>query len=425
MKYYIDNFRGFTDQVIDLDTVTFLVGENSSGKTSLINAISLLSDYRFWLQGDIPSEITEYSSFEDFHSANNNRPYFTLGIINNNNKNDYVHLFCFSDDNGLPIKFREVFYSNSKLLVIDVNKDTIQYVYIPEFNCVDCKKTEKDILDYIDSKEFRKNQIKKIPLGNLKGNRVPFEFYRRMIEDKDTEIKTSFKELENIDSLFNISVSSLAPIRAKPLPFYSGIKQLFKSEGDHIPFILKEAILKKEKNAIIEALLKYGKESGLYDNLDVAVYGDKKNSPFELIIQKQTTKYKISSVGYGVSQVLPIVSELIFNQYAQIINIQQPEVHLHPKAQAAFGSFIHSVAIKNKKRKIIIETHSDYIIDRFRYEQSVGSDKAKAAIFYLFNDGKNNKINRIDINDSGKYEGDDVEQFRSFFFDESFKTMGI
>lgn len=424
MKYYLDNFRGFNDQVISLNTITFLVGENSSGKTSLINAISLLSDYRFWLQGDITSDLCEYSSFDDFHSANHTRDYFTLGMIDES-KTGSVHLFCINDDEGLPKTFREIFYCNKKMLIVELNKDTINYQFIKEFSCVNCEKTEKDILDFIDSKDFKKNTMKKMALGNLKGTRVPFDFYRRIIIDKDSEVMKEFKELEHLNPFYNLTVSSLAPIRAKPLPFYSGSKQIFKSEGDHVPFVLKEAILRKEKNSIIEALLKYGKESGLYDNLDIAIYGEKKNSPFELIIQKNSNKYKISSVGYGVSQILPIVSELIFNNNAQIVNIQQPEVHLHPKAQAAFGSFLFTISQKNKKRKIIVETHSDYIIDRFRYDQCKSKEKVDASIFYLHNNGKNNIINEIQIDSNGKYSGDNIDTYREFFFDESFKTMEI
>ncbi len=49
---YIDNFRGFDDTYIPLKEVNFFVGENSTGKTSILSLINLLYDYSFWLRPD-------------------------------------------------------------------------------------------------------------------------------------------------------------------------------------------------------------------------------------------------------------------------------------------------------------------------------------------------------------------------------------
>ena len=66
-------------------------------------------------------------------------------------------------------------------------------------------------------------------------------------------------------------------------------------------------------------------------------------------------------VGYGVSQILPLLVELLSDDES-IFLLQQPEVHLHPSAQAALGSlFCRSAA---SGLQLIVETHSDYIVDR-------------------------------------------------------------
>ena len=50
MKYYIfvDNFRGFRDTCIPITDVNFLVGENSTGKTSILGLLKLLAGPRFF-----------------------------------------------------------------------------------------------------------------------------------------------------------------------------------------------------------------------------------------------------------------------------------------------------------------------------------------------------------------------------------------
>ena len=49
---YLNNFRGFKKSYLTLTDVNFLVGENSTGKTSILKLIKLLSDPRFWFTFD-------------------------------------------------------------------------------------------------------------------------------------------------------------------------------------------------------------------------------------------------------------------------------------------------------------------------------------------------------------------------------------
>ena len=75
----------------------------------------------------------------------------------------------------------------------------------------------------------------------------------------------------------------------------------------------------------------------------------------------------LADVGYGISQVLPIVLESILRQNT-IIAIEQPELHLHPKLQANLADlFIKSAEICNNN--FILETHSEHIILRLKRRQ--------------------------------------------------------
>jgi predicted ATPase len=427
MKYFIDNFRGFNNLTIDLDRVNFLVGENSTGKTSLISALTLISDYRFWSSGEIISEHIDYSTFDDLHSVNSTRDFFTLGIIDDDDNENSIHLLSFKDNNGLPIVFREIVTSiGNSILVIEHSHDKITYKTIPSMN-VDFKESVSQILDYVDSPKSKKITQKQLKNKTHRFGRPSFRLYRYLLFEQDKKVYENFQNIRNFNMFFNVNVSYLAPIRAKPLPLYSGAKQSFTPEGGHTPFLIKEAIsIKNAASDIVDALRDFGKESGLFDDLSAFTYGDKKISPFELLVRKNRSSYKISSVGYGVSQVLPIVTELILNNETNLITIQQPEVHLHPKAQAAFGSFIYKMALRIKKRKLIIETHSDYVIDRFRYQQKEMRKNISSKVLFFQNDGKNNTISTIKIGEDGKYPLlDCMANFRSFFIDESFKLMEI
>ncbi|AEF86889.1 conserved hypothetical protein [Treponema primitia ZAS-2] len=73
----------------------------------------------------------------------------------------------------------------------------------------------------------------------------------------------------------------------------------------------------------------------------------------------------LTNVGVGVSQVLPIVVMFLLAPGDATIIVEQPELHLHPSVQTRLADFFLSIALANKQ--CIIETHSEYIIDRIRF----------------------------------------------------------
>ena len=78
-------------------------------------------------------------------------------------------------------------------------------------------------------------------------------------------------------------------------------------------------------------------------------------------------------VGYGISQVLPILVRVLTTRNAKFL-LQQPEVHLHPKGQAELTSLLVEISKRNRN-SFVIETHSDYMIDRVRIEIMKGNIK--------------------------------------------------
>ena len=74
-------------------------------------------------------------------------------------------------------------------------------------------------------------------------------------------------------------------------------------------------------------------------------------------------KVNIADVGFGVSQVVPIVIQGLLMGDTESLILEQPEIHLHPKMQMKLADFILSLALSGKK--VIIETHSEHMINRF------------------------------------------------------------
>ncbi|MBB1391811.1 AAA family ATPase [Shewanella sp. SG44-6] len=68
----------------------------------------------------------------------------------------------------------------------------------------------------------------------------------------------------------------------------------------------------------------------------------------------------IADVGFGVSQTLPVLVALIAAKKGQYVYIEQPELHLHPKAQFKLAAIITKAI--NRGVQVIIETHSSILI---------------------------------------------------------------
>jgi len=68
----------------------------------------------------------------------------------------------------------------------------------------------------------------------------------------------------------------------------------------------------------------------------------------------------IADVGFGVSQTLPVVVALLASSAGQLVYLEQPEIHLHPRAQAAFADLLSAAAKRGSR--VLVETHSALLI---------------------------------------------------------------
>lgn len=68
----------------------------------------------------------------------------------------------------------------------------------------------------------------------------------------------------------------------------------------------------------------------------------------------------IADVGFGASQALPVVVALRAAGRDQLVHIEQPELHLHPNAQVAMASLL--IAAANRGARLIVETHSSVLL---------------------------------------------------------------
>ncbi len=221
-----------------------------------------------------------------------------------------------------------------------------------------------------------------------------------------------------------------APVRSKPHRTYDPARLSPDPEGDYVPMYLADLYFRYREtwSDLKKQIEDFGKSAGLFDEISIKSLGKRESAPFQVQVRKSGGYLKGSGrnlldVGYGVSQVLPVIIELLRKDAPPVFLLQQPEVHLHPSAQAALGSLFCRVA--SLRQQLIVETHSDHILDRVRMDVRDGNGSLKpddVSILFFERKGLDVQIHSLRLDESGNIL-DAPPDYRRFFMEEQERAL--
>ena len=223
-----------------------------------------------------------------------------------------------------------------------------------------------------------------------------------------------------------------SPIRSKPRRTYDPAKLDPDPEGDYVPMYIADRYFRHKAtwSSLKSKLEDFGKSAGLFDEISIRPLGKRGSEPFQLQVRRFGKRLKgpwrnLIDVGYGVSQILPVITELLRPDATSMFLLQQPEIHLHPRAQAALGSLFCQVASTGKQ--LIVETHSDHLMDRIRMDVRDGETTLKpedVSILFFERNELDVRIHSIRIDEQGNIR-DAPEGYRQFFMEETRRSLGL
>ena len=232
-------------------------------------------------------------------------------------------------------------------------------------------------------------------------------------------------------------VFASAPVRSQPRRTYDPARQTLDPEGDYVPMYLAQLALRDPRKweSLKSLLQEFGRQAGLFTEIDVRRLGKVESAPFQIELRKSGKRRKgpmrnLVDMGYGVSQVLPLITELLRQNAPQLMLLQQPEVHLHPSAAAELGSLLcqivaQSMRGRKARQQVVVETHSDFIIDRVRMavrDKSAGLRPQDVSILYFKREEQAVQIHSISVDRLGNIEGAPAG-YRKFFLEELRRSM--
>ena len=426
-QFTMEEVRCFAErQTLEIRPLTFLVGENSTGKTTALACFQVLANY---LQGkgvDFNSHPYTMGTFRDIVRGSKKREKnFQLGFTYKN----------YNEDIQVTVDLVE-------------KKEGIE----PSVNSVVTKLTDGEIIIHpdaidneirLDSFDEKQNQYR-ILCGVDILKETPFFFFFRSYFFGGTskeEIAFSrylkkkgeaFRAYQPWDIFQTLSVYSTSPIRSQPKRTYDPTREFNDPEGSDVPMLLMriEATQKPTWEALKARLVEFGKNSGLFQNIQIKKLGGSLGAPFQLKFKVRGPTSNIIDVGYGVSQILPILVHVLnadvsdYSPMTPYFLFQQPEVHLHPRAQAELSSLLVALT-GNGNQSFIVETHSDYMIDRARIEIIRGNISPEdVSLIYFEPKGNIVKVHNISFDKMANMVGV-PPHYGEFFLKESKRLLGF
>ena len=411
-KIRIENFKCLRDtKGLEIRPLTFLVGPNSSGKSSIMQAILALK--QTVESGDMKSPLIlkdyiDLGSYKDVvfeHNMGNDIKISFEDI----NANKWSVIFS-AQEKG--IKAGKIFvksfeFSPARAAGLSVSGEKVSLRLPQRIRTVkerDGSSYETMIDDEIITTGY---DLKKFYLF------YPTEKIETSSEEEIKLFYPYFVITALTESLFS-HIYHIGPLRHEPERVYSASGASPQSVGRSGQWTIDMIQYEVEIRRTIKAWLEKFSISR-----EFALKELKKGSKrYEIILKDYFTRIDVNlaDVGFGTSQILPIIVQGFTSPPHSTLLIEQPEIHLHPKAQYTMGDLLVDI-VKKRDVRLIIETHSDLLIHRVCKHILLEEITPDDIIIYYFEPGKEGVVVKpITINENAQFEN-----FPEGFFEERFE----
>ena len=440
----LQNFKCFESVDIDCSKITILTGANSSGKSALIYSVLgavQTKNFPFYF-----SPNGTYANMGDFvEIAYNHKKRAIVGICLELAEEDqhrfFVYDAAFSFNNATKLPRLNRLHFRSKTFDLSVRKNA---KYLTEFHY----RPQEDKDNLRQSETFREGirqffaTIQKATLKEAKGRKgkgkaQTIEKFMKEAFDYQTEGKFHFagsvdvfRQLSNRPFLRNqiqeitgpimqyersfnyISSFRLAPERT----YYEKTKAALRVDNLGQNWVDQIVEWEQSKSRQLEKLKIAARRLKLLDDLRSMRYA---GGRFEIrvIPHHKCIDASLADVGFGISQFLPIlVADAQLGKRSTLF-MSQPEIHLHPSVQAEFANYL-SDKHRTEKKRYVIETHSEYLLNRFRVLIAKGEmSEDDVAVYYLNRVKGRAKCHKLVFRKDGKIEGAPKEFFGTYMMD--------
>jgi predicted ATPase len=176
---------------------------------------------------------------------------------------------------------------------------------------------------------------------------------------------------------------------------------------------------RRKKQTLEERVAHWLKELGLIYDFKVQRIAEG-NNLYEVRVKKTAASADvlITDVGFGVSQILPVLVLCYYVPEGSVILLEQPEIHLHPSVQSGLAD-VFIDAMKNRKVQIIVESHSEHLLRRLQRRIAEETLKPEETALYFCEIGDaGSKLTALEVDLFGR-----IQNWPKDFFGDEFGEM--
>ena len=377
-KIGLKNFKCWQALDIDLAPITLFFGTNSSGKTAILQSLLMLKQTA---RGFDPKQHINFGGSDRDYVALGSYQDLVLGHQIDTNVGltlqwDPASGFDWQthiEGAAKPVFRRRIKssmsieYAITWCLIDDIHIGELSYRALPSGSS-----SENLRVEFIENGRYVATVHKDVD------DTYPFEQKKRVGRPESCyvlpqEIFTDYpidvrrlaafyaREFEELMD----SVLYLEPVRQRPERHYlwtgNEPKLIEPSGANTIEMLISSA---RSDCTLLAGVQEKLKLLTLVDSFDVKPI-DQNERLYEATVTIGGVKSSLADVGFGVSQVLPVITMLLSAPEGSIVLLEQPELHLHPNAQSALADLL-LYAAETRRLQLIVESHSEHILRRFQ-----------------------------------------------------------
>ncbi len=410
------NFKNWKNFNTDLTKINLFFGQNSSGKSSIIQLLLLLKQ-------TVENKDEKVVLF----FGDDKKSYVNLGNFDEILNRDAI-------EEELIFGFSCFYFGTIYKFYTKIDKKDNGIIEVKSIEMSDIikgvsisgeKRSNGYEVKYQRKNNLSQNLSKTISIDKMKyffG--LPFHpFNEKLIDDN------LFTLEYNIKRLFE-NMIYIGPLRENPKREYKWTATRhshFGIRGENTFDAIITSIKENEifasqffnfKGSLAEIVGKWLVEFGMADDFQIVPISETKQL-YQVNIKTKGSKnwVDICDVGFGVSQILPIIALCYYAPTDSIIIIEQPEIHLHPKVQSGLGDLLIDAAL-SRNIQFIIESHSEHLLTRMQRriaEEKIDDKEIKINFCNLV--GGESVLEELQVDDFGEisnwpenFFGDEMEE---------------
>ncbi|MXZ18127.1 MAG: AAA family ATPase [Rhodothermaceae bacterium] len=393
----LSNVRCFeAEHSVALPRITVVIGENSSGKTTLLGC------YSAFARLVANQNAMEYNPF--------NIAPFRMGAFENIARVGHKKFSLGGSANGIEFLFqfcknkRGLFEEQVKIKPIGLEELTITR----EDSTRELRMSTPSFEILVSADNIIYGQISQWLAFAVRHGDFPYREEVGQVRENGSAPPDKSPKTELNDYLKNLSNKlPWSPIILESISPYLEPQQRQYGWNTALPIEPRES----------EELSEIGRKLSLFDQIRIRSTGD---SSFELEVGFNNHFFNVSDVGLGIHAILPALRAMRKEGPNKTILLQQPEAHLHPMAQAQLAELI-----AHSPHQFIVESHSDFIINRLSIcVRKEILDFEDVGILWLEKTGTAATIHELGFDENGNLLGAPAK-YREFFNKETDDYLGI